>query len=107
MITEIEKKHLVKGVWRKITPKEGYVSKALRTFYKDLKDKKWSDPDFRKAKAIADRAVAILDDLKTEVELSKPKGKNFRKEGGGHKPQATEIRDALFNCFIDVLTADQ
>ena len=66
---ETTKKHFVKGKWLQITPKEGYVSKAIRIFYKDLKEKKWSDPDFRKAKAMAVRAVENIEDLEAEVEI--------------------------------------
>ena len=54
-------------------------------FYSDLKDKKWSDPEFRKAKSMADRSVEDIENLRAEVELSGEKAKKFRKEGGGRK----------------------
>ena len=84
---ECSKKHFVKGTWKQIKPKEGYASKAIRIFYNDLKDKKWSDSEFRNAKAMADRAFENLANFEAEVELSERKEKRFRKEGGGRKPQ--------------------
>ena len=62
--------------------------------------KVWSDPDFRKAKAMAVRAFEDLENLQAEVDLSG--SKIFRKEGGGRKTQVPEIRDRLFGKFIDV-----
>ena len=82
-----------------VTPTWGPLAKSVRLFYADLKDAKNSDQHFQNAIKLAERCYNSLAELD---DCSKPPAKIFRASGGGRKSQAPEVRDALFQWFIDV-----
>ena len=95
-----------KKAWVQSKPKEGYVSKAVREHFKNLKDLPSSDPKFQKAVQFARRSHFKFEDCdsnKSEF-IGEPSKKRFRAEGAGRRAQAPEFRDALFEWFIDVRT---
>ena len=77
-------------------PAPNFHSKAVRDFYPNLRNAKWNDPIFRRALEMARRC------LKADVEDKEPPKKRYRREGGGSKKKAPEVREALFEWFIDV-----
>ena len=88
-------------------PSVGFVSKAVREYYSDMKTKKSTDPEFLKAKSYARRCFETYGDAESLDDLAsreEPAKKRFRAEGAGRKPQAPEFRDQLFEWFIDVRT---
>ena len=81
-------------------PTEGYLAKAVRHYYDDLKEIPGRDPKMLKAKQLARRAFDSQEKFDEE-----PSKKKFRLEGAGRKAVAPEFRDELFEWFIDVRTA--
>ena len=90
-----------------LKPKEGYISKSVRNFCADLKNAKHDDKSFRSASTFAVRChKSILKNTWNDIEdengkTSKAK-KRFRESGGGRKPKAPEVRNAVFEWFLDV-----
>lgn len=82
-----------------IRPTWGYISRAVREFYVDLKDCASNDPSFRKALKVATRAHNDLPLLRDPV--THPAHK-VRAAGGGRKRKAPEVREALFSWFVNV-----
>ena len=83
-------------------PKEGFISKAIREYFSDLKTISSLDQKFRNAHEYARRCYqkyGNLDDL-DDVISSGPSKKRCRAEGGGRKSHAPEFRDWLFEWFI-------
>ena len=81
--------------WQNIKPKDGYVARAFRQFYHNLKDKKWSEDTFRKAVSFASRSyeqfkTGATDSMELES-TGEPSKKRFRAAGGGRKAQASNI----------------
>ena len=64
-----KKPKLVKGKFKTVKPKVGYVSRAVRDYYAgDLKNAKWSDKKFHSALSVADRVMkTFLNPERTEV----------------------------------------
>ena len=88
------------GKWI-IKPPEGYYSKALREFYYNLTDLPSSSKKFRNAYDMGRRAYDdfLNGKLKPEDILS---SKMLRLPGGGCKVQVPELRQELFQWFIDI-----
>ena len=63
-------------------PKKDYVSRAVRTFYKGMKDKKFEDKNFKMACKIASRSFESLTEL-SDSGMCPPK--KSRAMGGGRK----------------------
>ena len=88
-------------------PSVGFVSKAVREYYSDIKHKKATDSEFLKAKSYARRCFESYknaESLDDNAEKEGPANKRFRAEGAGRKTQAPDFRDQLFGWFIDVRT---
>ena len=83
-------------------PKQGYLTRAVRSFYSNLSETKPDSPEIKNACILAKRCNEKLEkgDFEDGVALKK-----FRTTGGGRKPQAPEVREALFQWFIDVRTS--
>ena len=87
---QLKKLVLVKGKWKTVKPKIGYVANAVRTYYHSLKNAKWDDPDFRAAVSVASRAVKELEKNGNVDDVEEPSnGKRLRAEGGGRKKQVS------------------
>ena len=82
-------------------PQQGYIAKAVREFYSDLKTAKNSDRDFDCAVKMAQRCFESLKRRQLEPDAG-PAKKKFRQSGGGRKSKAPELRDELFQWFLDV-----
>ena len=87
--------------WVKDLPREGYVSKAVRGYFKNLKNMPSTDQKFKNALRYAQRCLKIYEHQKQNDAIEEePSKKRFRSEGAGRKAQAPEVRDALFEWFI-------
>ena len=102
-----EKRKKLKPNWNPkkktyVTPrvKGGYLATAIRQFYPDLRNKKYNDPEWIKAKCLADRCCKMLDIPSSEDYKKNPK-KTFREPGGGRKKKSPEFRSIMFQWFID------
>lgn len=78
--------------------KEGYIAKAVRSHFDDLKDLPNSNLHFQAARKFAERCFKDYKNPETE-EFDK---KRFRKPGAGRKTQALDVREGLFGWFVDV-----
>ena len=74
------------------TPKEGFISKAVRKHFVDMKSRSCSDPDFLRAIWFARRCYNSYKTYGDEGEPSELK-KRKRNEGSGRKTLAPEFRD--------------
>ena len=88
-------------------PKEGYKSRAVRAFFPSLKDTPATHPKFKQAVSLANRCFESRKrgrDLDDDFHESPSKNmkKAFREQGGGRKPIAPEVRQAVFEWFIDI-----
>ena len=81
-----------------VTPKEGFLSKAVRKTFRNLQNVPNTDQKFQNAYQFARRCFYEQNENSEE----EPSKKKFRREGGGRKSHAPEIRDELFEWFIDV-----
>ena len=84
------------------TPKQSFLAKAVRTVYSDLADAKHNDSSLEKALKLAKRCHEkyLAKDFSSSDDFSK--AKIFRETGAGRKPQAVEVRQALFQRFIGI-----
>ena len=80
----------------KVIPPEGYLSKAVRKHFDDLKNAPNRDPKFKSALEFARRCHEKYED----GTLEEPAKKRFRSEGAGRKVVAPEFRDQIFEWFI-------
>ena len=78
-------------------PKKDYG--AVRTLYKDMKDIKFEDKNFKMACKIASRSFESLTEL-SDSGVCPPK--KSRAMGGGRKKSAPDVRGALFTYFVDI-----
>ena len=90
-------------------PKEGFVSKAVRKYYKNLEKVPSSDNNFKNALYMARRAYNQFEnpdskDDDDSFESGPSAKKRFRREGAGRKCLAPEFRDLLFEWFIGKLS---
>ena len=88
------KKHVPKK------PKQGFLATAVREFYSDLTDVRHNDPNLLSAIKLAKRCHDKLVDGGFDNE--EPSKKRFRMEGGGRKCKAPEVRQAMFEWFVNV-----
>ena len=79
-------------------PKQGFIAKAVRLFYSDLANAKNNDPEYENACKFASRCYQ----KHISNEFEEPSKKRFRESGAGRKAEAPEVREALFDWFIDV-----
>ena len=85
------------------TPREGYVAKAVREFYSDLKDVMHDDSNLKAAiclgKICYEQVIESKESGEINVEPSKSK---YRKAGAGRNTTIPDVRDAIFDWFIDI-----
>ena len=82
-----------------IKPSTGFITKALRQFYGDLKDAKNNDAEFVRAVKLAACSYNEIDSLR---DPSSCPPKKARAQGARRQRKAPEVRIGLFNWFIDV-----
>ena len=88
------KKHIQKK------PKQGFLASAVREFYSDLSDVKHNDPNLANAIKLAKRCHDKY--LNGDFDVQEPSKKRFRESGGGRKCKAPEVREAMFEWFVNV-----
>ena len=87
----------------KPTPREGYLARAVRTFYSDLKNIKHDDPNLKSAIKLGKRCYEDMMKKEKTCEIeTQPSKTKYRKTGGGRKVTIPDVRQALFEWFIDV-----
>ena len=84
-----------------IKPTGGYISKAVRQLYENLTDAKSTDRLFKNAVKMADRYFKKHFDPSVSS-FEKPPPSKSRMPGGGRKTLFIDVRDELFNWFIDI-----
>ena len=84
------------------TPREGYVAKAVRKFYEDLKNAKHNDRNLEAAIKLGKRCYQQITESKGEVTIDEPSKSKYRRVGGGRKKTIPDVREALFDWFIDI-----
>ena len=82
-------------------PKEGYIAKRIRYYYDDLRNVPNSNLNFQVARKFAERCYKDFQNPNDSVDTSKAQKGRFRKSGAGRKAQAPEVRDSLFEWFVD------
>ena len=84
-------------------PAEGYVSRAVRDFYPDLKSKKHNDPQLAAAVKLGKRCYDAALKAEQDEEITTPALKSkYRQPGAGRKRVAPEVRQALYDWFINI-----
>ena len=84
-------------------PAEGYLARTVREFYSDLKDKKHNDPQLVAAIKLGKRCYDLALKAENEEEITAPPCKSkYRQPGGGRKCAAPDVRQALYDWFIDI-----
>ena len=91
-----------KKIFVEVSPKGGYISKAIRLYYSDLESMPSKDPVYRKAVNYALRCFVKFGDSQSEVEgsINQDSLKRQRAKGAGRKKQAPGFRDALYEQLI-------
>ena len=84
-------------------PKNGYLSKAIREHYSDLKKLPSNDKDFRRALQLGKRSYEYYIKTQTTPECEPPSKKRYKIEGGGRKLVAEDVRVRLFQWFVGKL----
>ena len=85
----------------KIVPREGYLARGVREYYSDLNGLKNDDPVMKKAVKLGKRCYG--NQIASQCDIKKPPTKSkFRNPGGGRKVTAPEVREALYDLFIDI-----
>ena len=79
-------------------PKQDYLTRAVRSFYSNLREAKSDSQELKNACKLAKRCYKKSEngDFEDGVALKK-----FWTTGGGRKSRALELREALFQWFID------
>ena len=83
-----------------VKPKQGFIVAAVREFYTDLSKVKHDNPNLVKALKFAKRCYGKY--LANDFEGEEPLKKSFRENGAGRKCNAHEVREAMFEWFINV-----
>ena len=81
-------------------PKQGFIVAAVREFYTDLSKVKQDNPNLVKALKFAKPCYEKY--LANNFEGEEPPKKRFRESGAGRKCKAPEVREAIFEWFINV-----
>ena len=82
-----------------LKPSTGFIAKAVRQFYVDLKDAKNSDSEFVRVVKLATHSYKEIDSLR---DSSSCQPKKARTQGAGCKRKVPEGGIGLFDSFIDV-----
>ena len=82
-----------------LKPQQGFLAAAVREFYTDLSKVKHDDPKLVNALKFAKRCYEkyLANDFGEE-----PSKKRFRESGAGRKCKAPEVREEMFEWFINV-----
>ena len=83
-----------------VKPKQGFLATAVREFCSDFADVKNDDNNLSKALKFAKRCHEKY--LNDEFVGEQPSEKRFRESGGGRKCKVSEVREAMFEWFINV-----
>ena len=81
-------------------PKAGYLAGALREYYPDLVSVKHNDPVFVRALKMAKRSYDLA--LQSHSVDLPPLKKQIRAPGAGRKVTVPEVRESMYQWFIDV-----
>ena len=81
-------------------PKQGFIAAAVKEFYTDLSKVKHDNQYLVKALKFAKRCYQIY--LANNSEGEEPPKNRFRESGTGRKCKAPEVREAMFEWFINV-----
>ena len=79
----------------------GYVARAVREFYSDLKDVKHDNPTLTKALKLGKRCLNQVEADEDAVTAPPSKSK-YRQTGGGQKLTIPDVRQVLFEWFVDI-----
>ena len=82
-------------------PRGGYVARAVREFYSDLKDIKHDNPTLIKALKLGKRCLNQVEADEDSVTAPPSKSK-YRQTGGGRKLTTPDVRQVLFQWFLDI-----
>ena len=80
--------------------KQGFIAAAVREFYTDLSKVKHENQNLVKALKFAKRCNEKY--LANDFEEEEPPKKRFRESGAGRKCKAPEVREAMFEWFINI-----
>ena len=83
--------------------REGYIARAVRDFYPDLRNVKHNDPNLQAAVKLGKRCHEQLLNSKNTCEINVgPSKSKCRKPGAGRRTTKPDVREALFDWFIDI-----
>ena len=83
-------------------PREGYVARAARDFYPDLRNVK-HDPNLQAAVKLGKRCHEQLLNSESTCKINVgPSKSKYRKPGAGRRTTKPDVREALFDRFIDI-----
>ena len=89
-----------------IKPKEGCISKSIREYFSDLRDKPYRHPEFDKARKFATRMyddfVCFQSKCTNDGGEGGKKVTKYRKPGAGRKQKAPDVPLGVFDWFLDV-----
>ena len=80
-----------------IKPKQGFLATAVREFYRDFADMKHDDNNLSKTLKFTKRCH----EKNYEFVDEEPSKKRFRESGGGRNCKTPEVREAIFEWFIN------
>lgn len=86
----------------KPVPREGYIARAVRDFYPDLRNVKHDDPNLQAAVKLGKRCHEQLSNSESICEINVQPSSKYRKPGAGRKTTIPDVREALFSWFIDI-----
>ena len=82
-------------------PREKYLARAVCEYYSDLNGLKNDDPVMKKAVKLGKRCYE--NQIASQCDIKDPPTKSkFRNPGGGRKVTAPEVRETLYDWFIDI-----
>ena len=86
---------------RTTKPTTGYLSKAIRHQYPDLKNVPSEDKTFKRALSLGKRSYDYYKKcIERPDDIESPSNKRFKIDGGGRKTKAVDVRARLFQWFI-------
>ena len=85
----------------KTLPRRGYAARAVSEFYSDLKDVKHDNPTLTKALKLGKRCLNQVEADEDAVTAPPSKSK-YRQTGGGQKLTIPDVRQVLFEWFVDI-----
>ena len=84
---------------------DGYIAKAVREFYPDLRDMKSGSLVFDRAVKLAKRCYANEMMNGKDPTRKETSTKKVRRTGGGRKLRVESVRNSVFEWFVDVRTS--